>query len=261
MSLPWFRVDVEMVDHPKIHHLETLLGPNAGWYYLRLLSWTARYASRGRLSTFARASLERSCGWSGDVGRLVSALLEAGLLDETETGELEVHDWWEKQGAIVSKAEKDKERLREERKRRGIVARASRDGSAGVAGDVTLRDETRRVETLSSTLDLIPLEVKLPEDTPRALEEKLTDDEFQVFEHWRQTLEHPRAVASKERKRLIAKWLPVYGVARLQAAIVGCSRSPHHMGQNDRHQRYDSLELILRDAKHIEDFERLAGAA
>ena len=29
------------------------------------------------------------------------------------------------------------------------------------------------------------------------------------------------------------------------------------MGQNDRGTRYDDLELILRDAKHIEGFLRL----
>jgi hypothetical protein len=29
------------------------------------------------------------------------------------------------------------------------------------------------------------------------------------------------------------------------------------MGDNDRGKRYDALELILRDAKHIEDFEAL----
>lgn len=258
MALPWFRVDVEMVDHPKIHHLESLLGPNAGWYYLRLLTWTARFASRGRLSTVARASLERSCGWTGNAGALITALLEVGLLDETDTDELEVHDWWEKQGAIVTKAEKDRERLQESRRSRGIVARTSRDAREVVAGDETRRDETRHREALSSTLDLVPVESKPKVEPVKALEDKLTEDEWQVFTHWRETLGHPRAVASPERKRLIAKWLPVYGVERLQRAISGVRKSPHHMGQNDRHTRYDSLELILRDSKHIEEFERLA---
>lgn len=89
------------------------------------------------------------------------------------------------------------------------------------------------------------------------LESKLTDDEFQVFEHWR-TMRRPRAKATPERKRLIAKALKVYTVADLQRAIDGVGRSPHHMGQNDRNTVYDDIELVLRDAKHIENFMALA---
>jgi hypothetical protein len=144
MSQPWFRVDVEVVDHPKVHHLEAILGSNAGWYLIRLWTWTARYASRGRLATVARASLERSCGWTGKPGDLVAAFIATGLIDETTTDELEVHDWWEKQGATVQKAENDRERLKASRAARGIVARQSSDARASVAGDVTLRNDTRR---------------------------------------------------------------------------------------------------------------------
>jgi hypothetical protein len=96
---------------------------------------------------------------------------------------------------------------------------------------------------------------------PPDLEAALTDDEFDVFEHWRVTLDHPKAKPTPERKRLIAKWLKVYSREDLRAAIEGCRRSPHHMGQNDRHTKYDSLELILRDAKHIESFMGMTEAA
>jgi hypothetical protein len=68
---------------------------------------------------------------------------------------------------------------------------------------------------------------------------------------------HPKAVCTPDRRRLIQRWLPAYGVERLQAAISGCAKSRWHMGDNDRGKRYDALELILRDAKHIEDFEAL----
>jgi len=112
-------------------------------------------------------------------------------------------------------------------------------------------------ETMSSELD-----VGAAGPIPAvALDEKLADAEFQVFEHWRVRLDHPRAKATTERKRLIAKWLKVYTVDELHRAIDGVKLSPYHMGQNDRHKIYDDLELILRDAKHIEGFMRLAGGA
>ena len=93
--------------------------------------------------------------------------------------------------------------------------------------------------------------------------ESLTQDERDVWEHWRNACRHPRAVLTTERLKRIRQWLPVYGVERLQAAIDGCAKSPHHQGQNDRGTRYDDLELILRDAKHVEMFEGIArkGAA
>jgi len=110
------------------------------------------------------------------------------------------------------------------------------------------------VTTMSSSDE--PDSVKLVD-----LESKLSENEFQVFEHWRVTLNHPKAKPTPERKRLIAKALKAYTVQDLQAAVDGVRKSPHHMGQNDRRTVYDDLELILRDAKHIEGFMKLAGAA
>jgi hypothetical protein len=81
----------------------------------------------------------------------------------------------------------------------------------------------------------------------------------EIFAHWQTTLKHPRAVLDDKRGRLIAARLrDGYTVDRLKAAIDGCAKSPHHMGENDRRTVYDDIELICRDAKHIEHFERIA---
>lgn len=78
----------------------------------------------------------------------------------------------------------------------------------------------------------------------------------EVFRHWQETMERPQAIMTPKRQQLIqARLREGYTVERLKAAIDGCKRSPFHMGQNDRKRRFDSIELILRDAKHIEDFE------
>lgn len=141
----------------------------------------------------------------------------------------------------------------------GSTSRSTSRSTSGSAQALTPSTEHRapNVETtLSSELDLgVP---ELPKPAP-ALEDRLTDDEFQVFEHWRVVCRHPKAKATPERKRLLAKALRVYSVHELQLAVSGVLKSPHHMGQNDRHTVYDDLSLILRDAKHIEMFQRLAG--
>ncbi len=262
-GLPWFRVDVDLTDHPKVHALEAIVGDAALSYVVRLWSWTMRYAARGRLADGARTALEAACRWRGKSGELVAALIITGFLDEVNGG-LEVHDWWLSQGKVVEKAEKDALRKRE---RRADGAKTARAASADGARTARVRDETRRNDIEASVehgstapLELVPTPTpKAPPTTAearRAAEASLTDDEYQVFEHWRQTCNHPRAVATPERRRVLAKALQLYPVAELQASIDGCAASPWHRGENDRHRAYDDLELILRDARHIEGFAR-----
>ncbi len=74
----------------------------------------------------------------------------------------------------------------------------------------------------------------------------------QVFEHWKSTFEHPKAVLTPKRRKLIRAALADYSLEDVLASLSGYQHSPHHMGENDRKTRYDDIELFLRDAKHIE---------
>lgn len=65
---------------------------------------------------------------------------------------------------------------------------------------------------------------------------------------------HPRAQLDAKRKTTIGKALAAYSVDDCKQAIIGCSLTPHNMGQNDRNERYDGIDLILRDAAHIDRF-------
>lgn len=73
-----------------------------------------------------------------------------------------------------------------------------------------------------------------------------------VFEHWRTVHGHPQAKLDDRRRKLIAKALDIYSDADVCQSISGYKNSPHHMGQNDRATVYDDIELMLRDAKHID---------
>lgn len=73
-----------------------------------------------------------------------------------------------------------------------------------------------------------------------------------VFDHWRTATKHPRAQLDAKRRTLILRALKAYSAEDLCRAIDGYARSPFHQGQNDRSQRYDGLDLILRDAGKIE---------
>lgn len=257
----WLRLETDMVDHPKTGRLAARLGePLAGWYVVRALAWMSRFCPVGHVRDSDGTSLESSAEWRGEPGKLLAALVDCGWLDAVDDG-WEWHDWADHQGKVAHKASKERERKAAYRARVSQTVPRDNDGtshgtSAGrpAQRDVTLRDVTLR-------------EKQHVEDKPRPSvkvidDDSLTVDERDVWRCWRVECRHPRAVLTADRLKLIRKWLPVYGVERLQAAILGCARSPHHQGQNDRNTRYDSLELILRDAKHIEMFEGInRGAA
>lgn len=76
-----------------------------------------------------------------------------------------------------------------------------------------------------------------------------------IFHYWQQVMHHPRAKLDHKRERVIKHALQLgYSIDDLKQAIDGCASTPFNMGQNDRKQRYDDLELILRDASHIDRF-------
>ena len=81
------------------------------------------------------------------------------------------------------------------------------------------------------------------------------DVTFRIFDHWRVLHEHPKAKLSDKRKRIITKALKIgYSEGDLMKAIAGCGATPFNMGLNEHGRKYDSIELILRDAEHIERF-------
>ncbi len=76
-----------------------------------------------------------------------------------------------------------------------------------------------------------------------------------VFEFWKTHLNHPRSVLDAKRKKaIIGRLRDGHSVEDLILAVRGCKLTPHNMGQNDRGDVYDDLELICRDTSHVERF-------
>lgn len=76
----------------------------------------------------------------------------------------------------------------------------------------------------------------------------------QVFAAWQQSTGKHRAVLDPKRQRLIRGALKSHGLEVTLLAVRGWENSPHHRGENERGTVYNDLELLLRDAKHIEQF-------
>ena len=70
---------------------------------------------------------------------------------------------------------------------------------------------------------------------------------------------HPQAKPGADERGLISARLKEgYSPEDLCRAIDGCHVSPHHCGENERRTKYQTLELIVRDSKHVAQFIELA---
>jgi hypothetical protein len=170
-------------------------------------------------------------------------LIEASLIDKT---------WqpiaWEKRQKRsdhdASGAERQR-RFREKNKRNAL-----RNASSNVT--VTPPDKIREDKNIKTCL--VQPKNKL---NPAKIKAGIKQDEAEeIFNFWKLTLDHSRARLSASRVKLINRWLKEYAKQDLLDAIKGCSLTPHNMGDNPQGQRYDSLELILRDVEHIDRFIR-----
>lgn len=77
----------------------------------------------------------------------------------------------------------------------------------------------------------------------------------EVFSYWQQIMDKPRSrIDSKREKAIRGRLRDGYSVQDIQDAIQGCAWSSFHRGENDRQKRYQDIELICRDASHIDQF-------
>lgn len=80
----------------------------------------------------------------------------------------------------------------------------------------------------------------------------------EIFAYWQRVMNSPGSKLDDKRRKLIEGALKNYQPREICLAILGCSRTPHNMGENDRNTKYNGLNVILRDADQI---DRFIGAA
>ena len=75
-----------------------------------------------------------------------------------------------------------------------------------------------------------------------------------VWGHWLTVMGSERAVLDHKRRVKIAAAIHDYGIEASCDAINGCAMSKFHMGDNPQQKKYNSIDLIFRDADKIEGF-------
>lgn len=121
--MAWLKSHQSLSEHPKKDHLAELLfngtTPNDVADYasigvlMRLWWWALDYAHDGELGKFTDRQVAKGCGWRGDPKHLLQALTAAGFLD----ADRRIHDWDEYVGSLLAQRERDKERVRNWRKK------------------------------------------------------------------------------------------------------------------------------------------------
>lgn len=91
--------------------------------------------------------------------------------------------------------------------------------------------------------------------TELPLFDTVTPEVREIFDYWVEVM-NKRANTKLDNKRevRITRALQDYDAETVRKAIKGCTYSDFHMGRNRAGKRYNDLELILRDAPHIESF-------
>jgi DNA-binding transcriptional MerR regulator len=81
----------------------------------------------------------------------------------------------------------------------------------------------------------------------------------EIFQYWQTVMNKPLAKLDAKRKGRITQALKLgFSIEQLKQAVNGCANSAFHTGGNEQGKRYDSLELILRNAEKIESFIDMA---
>lgn len=90
-------------DHRKILDLSAELDmpePHVTGHCVYLWLWSIDNAPGGKLSSSER-TIERAAGWQGERGAFFQAMLNAGLLERDEGGQVWIHDWFDYAGKLM----------------------------------------------------------------------------------------------------------------------------------------------------------------
>ena len=216
-------VDPDFLDHWRVVMLCDQLDDRAPIYVLRLWS----HCQLRRQDTFSMPAdgIKAVCRYNGSAEELEAALIECGFL--VRDGEsVQVAGWAEKNAKLLA---------------------AWRNGSAG---------GRPAKETQQEPKPNPPLTNKSRVDKSR-VDKSRKHEIDKVVDAYR--LVHPRSRPGKKERRLIADRLgDGFSTDDLIAAIKGNSASPFHCGENENRKRYQTLELIVRDASKVQSFLELS---
>lgn len=235
MALHWIKVEKSTARKPEILAISSELGihlDHAFGLCVRFWCWCDDQMTDGNTKSVTSVTLD--CVF-GQVG-FVAALAKVGWIVIENDG-ISIPNW----DRHLSKSAKKRDRCAE-RVQKHRVTQKSYIGNANV------------------TAPLILSNIPFAQAKGTGRKPKTTDPSVaEIIVHY-QTF-HPQSHPGvKERSKIAARLKDGYSVDQLKCAIDGCHNSPYHCGENKSGTLYQSLELIVRDSSHVNQFIELANA-
>jgi hypothetical protein len=264
-------VDPFFLQHPKTLTLSSRLNdPVAPLYLIRL--WCYCQTQKTPTPRLSPEFLKIVCGYPGNANRLESALTTSGFIRrDGET--VEVVNWAEHNAKLISSWSNGKKGGRPKKSelesKGGSQGAAQKTKGAEKENGVKSREKSEKktqTKPKEGEEEIGVIDKTRYQNAPDAPAVDVDPDPpdsdvgpiEHVFAHYRK--HHPKRFRKihdglKEWKLIEARIeKDGFTVMELCDAIDGCHVSPHHTGQNERGEVYDSLELIMRDAKHVQQF-------
>lgn len=234
--MTWAKLDDAFWANPKV----IAVGNEAAGVYARGLAYCCAQLTDGFIPDEVATFIV------GRSRKALRRLVENGLW-KTVSGGYQVPDFLE---FNPSRTE-----VREKRERDAERQRRFRESHRDTHRD-THRD-SRRDSAASNGAPSRPVPLEESDDSSRS--RNGTDEVRLIFDAWVEATKRDaaRTKLTDKRRRVIRKALADYSLEDLVAAVRGWKHSPHHRGENDRDTVYNDLELLLRDAQHIEKFRDL----
>lgn len=258
--MPWAKIDDALPGHRKVDALleaQEDRGLAALGLWTLMLAHSAQQLTDGKIG--ARV-IRRLAPDNGD--ELVARLVDVGLVDVDGSGWC-IHDYLDfnpsREKVLADRAASAK-RQAEARARRDALRESQRDETGDEPRD-TGGDNPPNVPRESHGPDPTrPIEKKNPSDSVAANGDgDAISEVWAAYDETRRLVLGDRSAAklTPARRQLITRRLRDWPRQDLIDAVRGWQHSPHNRGENDREQPYCDLELLLRDAAHIERFRDL----
>lgn len=243
--MAWIQVHQQLKDHRKLLAAADELDIEPP-HMLGLLTsfwlWALDNAPSGSLEGISNRNIGRAAQWSRQPDEFVEAMKNAGFLDVTEDGTLEIHDWYEYAGKLIDQREAEKQRSR----RRRAAAAADRRMTAGQAeGQPTDGQESGQQKTggrLHKTTQEQTTQEKENETLDCVLSAGLTPFQQIVDMYHEICTSYPtlRKISANRKKAIAARWKE-YGqdLNTFRELFEKAEASPFLKGRNDRNWTAD----------------------
>lgn len=241
--MAWIESHQTLWRHPKTQKAARLAGVNLhemiGLLHC-LWWWSLDYAEDGRLDGHEAADIEAAVGWAGEEGKLWSAWVRAGFIDQGDA--VGIHDWDEYAGRLLEKRAESRQRAQMSRER----ARTLRDTSAHGARNVHPYNQPTKPTNQTNQPDA-PESEKGEDDLTliglahgRLIAPKITLEQSLAYENWLKLTTPQAIIAALE--TAAAKATKNGGKFKYAMSVLQSQRDDHSLPLPARPQKMDIID-------------------